>query len=116
MSHNNFRLVFAFVTLLFSTNTFAQNPISWAAKLEPSQVKQGAKAKLVVTAKLDPGWHIYSLNQGPPPRATKVALEEGGEFLPDGAVSAPPAKKAFDPNFQIETETYEGGVSRSIRR
>ena len=114
MSHHNFRLVFAFVVLLFSTNAFAQNPISWSAKLEPGTVKQGAKAKLVVTAKLDPGWHLYSLNQGPPPRATKVALEEGGEFLPDGNVSAPPAKKAFDPNFQIETETYEGGVSFSI--
>ena len=105
-----------FLTLLVAIPTLAQNqnPISWSAKLEPATVKQGAKAKLIVTAKLDPGWHLYSLNQGPPPRATKVALDEGGDFLPDGAVSAPPAKKAFDPNFQIETETYEGSVAFSI--
>ena len=104
-----------FLNLLLAIPSFAQsNPINWSAKLEPGTVKQGAKAKLVVTAKLDPGWHLYSLNQGPPPRATKIALDEGSEFLPDGAVSAPPAKKAFDPNFQIDTETYEGSVSFSI--
>ena len=103
-----------FLSLLVAIPTFAQNPISWSAKLDPATVKQGAKAKLVVTAVLDPGWHLYSLNQALPPRAAKLSLEEGGEFLPDGAVKAPAAKKAFDQNFQIETETYEGTVTFSI--
>ena len=103
-----------FLTLLVAVPAFAQNPISWSVKLESASVKQGAKAKLLVTAQLDPGWHLYSLKQALPPRAAKLSLEEGGEFLPDGPVSAPPAKKAFDQNFQIETETYEGTVTFSI--
>ncbi len=92
----------------------AQNPVNWSAKVEPAQVKPGEKAKVIVTVTLDSGWHLYSLNQGPPPRATKIALEDGSAFVQEGNLQAPKAKKAFDPNFQVDTETYEGTVNFTI--
>ncbi len=100
--------------LCFVMQAFAQNPVNLSARLEPTQLKPGEKAKFVLTVALDPGWHLYSLEQKPPPRSTRIAFEEGGVFLQDGTLQAPKAKKAFDPNFQIETETYEGAVNFTI--
>ena len=87
------------------------NPVDWIAKLEPAQVKPGDKAKLLLSAKIDAGWHMYSLTQAPPPRATRVALADGSAFTLDGKPQQPKPKIAFDPNFEINTETFENGVT-----
>ena len=101
-------------TLFLAAQAFAQTPVNLSAKLEPAQVKPGDKARFVLTVALDPGWHLYSLEQKPPPRSTRIVLEEGGAFIQEGTLQAPKAKKAFDPNFQIDTETYEGTVNFTI--
>src|SRR5262249_19676855 len=90
------------------------NPSSWVARIEPRQLHPGDKAKVLLSAKIDPGWHMYSLTQPPPPRAAKVALEENSVFLADGKAQQPKPKVAFDPNFQIETETFEQEVTFTL--
>ena len=40
-----------------------QNPMNLSAKLDPNPVKAGQTAKVTITAKIDPGWHLYSLTQ-----------------------------------------------------
>jgi len=90
------------------------NPAAWSGRLEPGELRPGARAKLLLTAKLEPGWHMYAMTQGPPPRAVKIALEEGAVFLPDGAVQQPKPKTAFDPNFEIDTQTFEGEVTFTV--
>jgi len=76
-----------------------QNPINISVKIDQSQLKPGHTAKLMITAKLDPGWHIYALTQPPPPRAAKVTIDESGVFKLDGPVQQPKPKVYKDPNF-----------------
>ena len=46
---------------------FAQqlNPVTFSGKLEPGEVKPGQNAKVLITARIDPGWLPYYLS--PPP-------------------------------------------------
>ncbi|MFN7944984.1 MAG: cytochrome c biogenesis protein CcdA [Blastocatellia bacterium] len=90
------------------------NVVAWSGKLDKAQVKPGEKAKLVLTAKIDPGWHLYSLTQPPPPRATKIALADGAPFVMDGSPQQSKPVKAYDPNFQIDTETFENSATFTV--
>ncbi len=76
-----------------------QNPVSLSAKIDQSQLKPGQTAKLLITVKLEPGWHLYALTQPPPPRAAKVTIDESGVFKLAGAVRQPKPKIYQDPNF-----------------
>jgi hypothetical protein len=62
---------------------------------------------LELQATVDPGWHVYSLDQttgGPTPMSVKVSPP----YSIDGEIVGPAPVKAKDPNFGIETETYSG--------
>lgn len=76
-----------------------QNPVSVSAKIDQSQLKPGQTAKLLITVKLEPGWHIYALTQPPPPRAAQVKIDESGVFKSNGKVLQPKPKVYQDPNF-----------------
>lgn len=76
-----------------------QNPISVSAKIDQSQLKPGQTAKLLITAKLEPGWHLYAMTQPAPPRAAKITIDESGVFKLNGAVQQPKPKIYPDPNF-----------------
>ncbi|HEY7183184.1 MAG TPA: cytochrome c biogenesis protein CcdA, partial [Blastocatellia bacterium] len=76
-----------------------QNPVNISAKIDQSQLKPGQTAKLLITVKLDPGWHIYALTQPPPPRAAKVSIDESGAFKLAGPVQQPKPRVYKDPNF-----------------
>lgn len=113
------RLTTLIAILLISAPTFAQersesapdvvemngasaqnpNPVTVSAKLDQSQLKPGQTAKLLITARLEPGWHLYALTQPAPPRAAKVTIDESGVFKLDGAVQQPKPKIYKDPNF-----------------
>src|SRR5215510_1359017 len=75
------------------------SPISVSAKIDQSQLKPGQTAKLLITAKLEPRWHLYALTQQPPPRPAKVTIDESGAFKMNGAVQQPKPKVYKDPNF-----------------
>lgn len=75
------------------------NPVTVSAKIDQSQLKPGQTAKLQITAKLEPGWHLYALTQPPPPRAAKVTIDESGVFKLNGAVQQPKPRIYKDPNF-----------------
>ncbi len=76
-----------------------QNPVSVSAKIDQSQLKPGQTAKLLITAKLETGWHLYALTQPAPPRAAKIAIDESGVFKLNGAVKQPKPRIYQDPNF-----------------
>jgi len=92
------------------------NVVAWSGRMEAKQVKPGEKAKLLLTAKMEAGWHLYSLTQPPPPRATKIVLDESSDkaFTLDGAPQQPKPKVAFDPNFEMNTETFEGETTFTV--
>src|SRR5262249_28184023 len=99
--------------LLLACNAASQTPtpVNLSTKLEPAQIKPGGKAKVLITLKLDPGWHVYALTQPAPPKAAKIALDESGPFKADGAPQQPKPKTAYDPNFEMNTQTFEGAVT-----
>jgi thiol:disulfide interchange protein len=99
--------------------TMAQglNPVRFRAELEPAQIRVGEKARIVLTATIDPGWHLYSLSQPEGgPRPTRISLEEGGPLRLLSAPVQPKPRVAPDPNFSLPgeppflTETFEGQV------
>ncbi|MGH9846084.1 MAG: cytochrome c biogenesis protein CcdA, partial [Blastocatellia bacterium] len=88
-----------FILFVAAYPAFAQNPVTIEARLDQQQLKPGQKAKVLITAKLEPGWHLYALTQPPPPRAAKVVVDETGAFKLDGTVQQPKPKVYQDPNF-----------------
>ncbi len=84
------------------------DPVQWT--LEPhkdaSNVKPGGHAWLQLTAKIQPGWHLYSPTTPPGgPIITSVKLNESPAVASYQLYRPQPVRK-LDPNFQLETETY----------
>jgi len=105
------------LALLLSALAYGQtrlNVVAWSGRLEPGQVRPGERAKLLLTAKIDPGWHMYALTQPPPPRAARIAIDENPIWTLDGSPQQPNPKVAFDPNFEINTQTFEGEVTFTV--
>lgn len=97
------------LAFLSAASSFSQqlNPVKWTAAVEPSSVAPGKTLRARVIAKLDPGWHIYSLTTpagGPTPTTIKLAADS--PFSPLKLYQPAPARK-FDPNFKIDTEVFE---------
>ena len=86
---------------------YAQRPeyVKWNLEA-PASAPPGSKILLKISGKIDPGWHLYSgSTAGGIPTSFKVG--------PDNVVQGvrlfqTPPKRAFDKNFGLETETYEG--------
>jgi thiol:disulfide interchange protein DsbD len=80
------------------------DPIKWA--LEIDLARPGGTARARLTATMDSGWHLYSMTTPPPPRPTRIALA-ANPAVSGVKIFTPPARRALDPNFQSETETYD---------
>ena len=92
-------IILGSLLLALGLSARGQNPVTVTAKLDTEQLKQGQKAKVLITAKLEPSWHLYALTQPPPPRAAKVVIDETGAFKADGPTQQPKPKSYQDPNF-----------------
>lgn len=113
----NFLIAVALLVLgSFAAVGWAQglNPGTWSARVEPGSLKPGQSAKLLLTIKLDPGWHVYALNQPKPPRALKISIDDSPIFSQDGEPQQPTPKVAYDPNFQIDTSSFEGTATFTL--
>lgn len=97
---------FLFSTLLSYQNIQAQNHVKWQARFEKST------SEIVVTATIDKGWHLYSINNaedlGPVPTAIAIAKIRGlklkGKFREDEPINA------YDPNFGTHVAYHENRV------
>ena len=83
-----------------------EDPVKWSATAGVRKVSPGEAFKVELVAHIEAGWHLYSLEQPPPPIATKISVPAGQPFALAGAVDAPSAESAFDPSFGINTEFY----------
>lgn len=101
------------VSLLAAACAFAQgigsNQVKWSLAVDPASAAPGAKVLARMTGEIDPGWHLYSLST---PGAIKTTIE----LAPNPAVEKfrvlqPAPRRAFDPNFQTDTETFENQVA-----
>lgn len=89
---------------------------------EPDPVKWSVKSTLVppgsivvqLTADIERGWHLYSTERvegGPSPTRITVPNKE---FEIAGEIDSPAPHSAYDPNFQVATESYEGSVTFQV--
>jgi thiol-disulfide isomerase/thioredoxin len=112
------RLFLGLVLCLAAATAFAQeDPAAWSVQVEPTArlLKAGDVFNVLVTAKIDDGWHLYSLQaaaNGPKP--TRIIIPEGQPFEPAGDIQAPPPLSSFDPNFGFDTEYYERAVTFTV--
>lgn len=103
-----FALLLVSVASAGSSTRQAENPVEWSAEIRHSEkrLKKGDSFKVGLTAQIEEGWHIYSLAQPPPPKATRITLPAGQPFELNGAIETPASRAAFDENFGIDTEFY----------
>jgi len=87
------------------------NPVKWSLELQPVAAPPGSKILAKLDATIEPGWHLYSPTTprgGPNP--TTIHLADNA-IVGNSRVFEPQPKRAFDPNFGIDTETYVTGAS-----
>jgi thiol:disulfide interchange protein len=94
--------------LLLSASLFAaaQDPVQWTLTLDPASASPGGQTLGRLTAKIEPGWHLYSLSTpkgGPNP--TTIALAEN-PAVASVKIFQPAPERKYDPNFQLDTETF----------
>ncbi|MGA2591774.1 MAG: cytochrome c biogenesis protein CcdA [Bryobacteraceae bacterium] len=84
------------------------NNVNWSLSLEPATASPGSKVLARLEGKIDPGWHLYSMTTAAAiPTTVKAAANAAVDKV---RVFQAPPKKSYDPNFQMETETYEGSA------
>ena len=86
-------------------------PITWAAASPAGSVAAGGTIKADLTAKIDEGWHLYSLTQTPPPDPTRILVADGQPFALAGRIEAPTPETGFDQAQGSETEFYTERVT-----
>jgi thiol:disulfide interchange protein len=85
-----------------------QSVVEWIARGPSRAVRAGETFAVKLSAKMNDGWHIYSTTQAPGgPRGTEIKLPAGQPFTLSGSISSATPQKAYDANFEIETESYE---------
>jgi len=97
------------VLMLAPVCASAQDRVVWSAKGPSKALKQGAKFEVTLTAEISEGWHMYSFTQPPGgPSTSQATLSPEQPFKLAGSIIGVPPHKAYDPNFEMETESYEG--------
>src|SRR5262245_53389983 len=104
------------VVLAVPNRALAQNPVHWTLSA-PRTMAPGAAITATLTAQIDEGWYIYALSQKPGgPIPMHVALPKGASRFTLGAITtSTPAKRKFDPNFQMETEIHQELASYDVK-
>ena len=93
------------------------DPINWSARIDgPSQPsKPGSLFKVMIEARIEKGWHLYSTEQAPGgPKPTRISLASDQLFEAGGAIDSPAPLTAHDDNFDIDTEFYEDAVTFTL--
>lgn len=86
------------------------DPIKWQMEAVAPKGAPGSTVYLTLTATLDENWHLYSLTTPKGgPIVTTVKLAEN-PAIAKYRVFQPKPVRALDPNFNLETETFEKKV------
>jgi thiol:disulfide interchange protein DsbD len=99
-------LFFAFFLILPLASAQRPHPAHWTLA-GPAQAAPGSTFVATLDLKLDEPWHMYSLTtpKGGPIVTTIVLADSPA--VASFSVFTPPASRKFDPNFNIDTETYD---------
>jgi thiol:disulfide interchange protein len=82
-----------------------QDPVQWTLTFDSKSAPPGSKVLGHLTAKIEPGWHLYSLTTPRPPIATTAVLAENPAVASVKVYQPKPVVK-LDPTFNVNTETF----------
>jgi thiol:disulfide interchange protein DsbD len=104
----------AFCTLTLAPICAArEDPVQWtlAPAKGAAQIAPGSHVFVALKASIAPGWHLYSPTTPPGgPNPTQIRLQEAPVIAAYRVYRPEPIRK-FDPNFQLQTETYTGNAT-----
>ena len=114
-------LVFLVLTAVFAlpgARASAQtDPVKFTLRLAPgvAAVEPGSTFRVQLTAKMDEGWHLYSITQpAGGPIATRVSVSKGQPVTLAGTIDGPQPRVVFDQSFGMDTELYDGEATFGI--
>ena len=86
------------------------DPVAWKLQNKAnSPVKAGNQFAVNLLAKVQEGWHLYSLKpMAEGPIATRIWIADGQPFSLAGGIQAPDPQVMQDPTLGMEVELYEG--------
>jgi len=96
------------VAACLTTFAFGQprlDPVQWSMTSTAEVAKPGATVPLHFIAKIEPGWHLYSLTIPKNLLPTKITLTDN-PAVDAYTVYQPAGVRAMDPNFKEVVETY----------
>jgi thiol:disulfide interchange protein DsbD len=108
------RLALAFCLFLVSAFA-AQDPVQWTLTLDSPSAAPGSSILARFTGNIESGWHLYSATTpkgGPNPTTVSIA---DNAAIAGFEVFQPKPERKFDPNFQLDTETFHDQVTFVIR-
>jgi len=103
--------------LAVPNRALGQDPVHWTMTA-PRSMAPGATITTTLTAQIDEGWYIYALSQkpgGPIPMHVALPKNTPAPFTLGAVTTTTPAKRKFDPNFQMETEIHEEIASYDVK-
>ena len=100
-------LLFFFFAAAACAQSEKFNHAQWKLTLDQASAAPGATVLGRLEARVDPEWHMYSLTTPPGPIPTTIDLTNTPAVEKVTIFEPPPVRK-FDPNFNADTETYEG--------
>ena len=107
----------AFGAVLAAVAAYGQklDPVQWALSSAVTSAPPGSTVPLHLAAKIDEGWHLYSLTTpaGGPIRTTAELAENPA--IARATFYQPPPVRKLDPNFKIDTETFEKQLDLLIK-
>jgi DsbC/DsbD-like thiol-disulfide interchange protein len=111
-------LMFALAMTAVPSGAEVPHPIKWSltANAATLPLRKGSQVQATLSAHITPGWHLYAMDQPPGgPTATKISLPPGQAFTLNGSIESQTVPIiANDPNFNLETRSYEGDTSFRI--
>ena len=98
------------LVLLLAATSFGQNPTKWTLESDARgrDLKSGERVNVTVSAAVEPGWHLYSVDQpegGPIPTTVKVS--DPSKFEIAGKIETPAPISKPDPNFIVNGKPLE---------
>src|SRR6478752_5302993 len=100
----------AICAVLSAASVWAASPrhAQWTLTSDIAKAPPGSTVPLKLTAKIDPGYHIYSMTTpkggGQP---TSIAVSPDASLETSSAYQPKPERK-FDANFGVDIETFAG--------
>lgn len=87
---------------------------SWSGRLEQTDARAGEAARILITGKMKPGWHIYKMFQTGGPIATTITVPKPIGFTVDGDPQQPEPSEKFDKGFKIRIGYFEGEATFAV--